>query len=527
MFSVAFTEAIHAQFVEHLIRSDRQEDLCFALYWPSQGRDRQTALIGAIVLPGSGDRAVHGNASFTSGYFLRALEMAEQRGAGLALAHSHPLGSGWQGMSTDDVSAELSHAAQALAVTGLPLVGVTLGGHGNWSCREWVRVSRGEYQRVDGESVRVVGERLALAHNPSLRPVPALDGRLHRTVSAWGPETQAGLGRLRVGVIGVGSVGSLVAESLARTGIGEIRLIDFDTVELGNLDRLLHASRVDVALARSKVEVLAEALRRSATSRPFRAEPLELSICEEDGFRAALDCDVLFCCVDRPWPRFVLNVIAYAHLIPVVDGGVHVEARKDPVRLVSADWRAYVAGPGRRCLECAGQYSPGLVDTDRRGDFDNPHYIAALADDHPARHGENVFAFSAACASLEVLQALIMLVAPCGVGDIGGQHYHLLPGTVDIEGPACRPTCPFSESLLGLGDSYPAHCTGEHEVAQAQIARRQTARRTARVRLGRALVGLLRRLGAVVEKWLLGADQDLIERPVEGGDTHGTSTRRT
>jgi hypothetical protein len=48
-------------------------------------------------------------------------------------------------------------------------------------------------------------------------------------------------------------------------------------------------------LGRAKVESLARALRRSATAAHPRIEPLDLSVVEPDGFRAALDCVVLFC----------------------------------------------------------------------------------------------------------------------------------------------------------------------------------------------------------------------------------------
>lgn len=74
------------------------------------------------------------------------------------------------------------------------------------------------------------------------------------------------LARLRVGVVGAGSVGALVAEALARTGVQHIRLIDFDSVETVNRDRLLHTSGIDVYLARSKVETLARG-RRGARPR--------------------------------------------------------------------------------------------------------------------------------------------------------------------------------------------------------------------------------------------------------------------
>ena len=75
---------------------------------------------------------------------------------------------------------------------------------------------------------------------------------------------------------------------LARTGVQQITLIDFDSVELLNLDRLLHAYPRDARMARSKVEVLGNAIKRSATASPFEVKMIDRSIFEEEGFRAAL-----------------------------------------------------------------------------------------------------------------------------------------------------------------------------------------------------------------------------------------------
>jgi tRNA threonylcarbamoyladenosine dehydratase len=60
-------------------------------------------------------------------------------------------------------------------------------------------------------------------------------------------------------VIGVGGVGSFAAESLARSGVGRLVLVDFDRVCITNSNRQLHT--MQGTIGRSKVEVMAERLR--------------------------------------------------------------------------------------------------------------------------------------------------------------------------------------------------------------------------------------------------------------------------
>lgn len=448
-FAIAIPEALTESLTGHLIRADGDEDLTFALWTPSAGAQRLRALIHTVLLPEDGDRQVHGNVSFNQQYFERVCRIALERESGIAFLHSHPF-PGWQGMSPDDVVAEQRLSGPANALTGLPLYGLTVGSDGTWSARAWTHQLGREYQRTWCQSVATVGSRLTIDFADCMIPRPAFREMFKRTLSVWGPEAHANLTRLTIGIVGLGSVGALVAESLARMGFTRFVLIDFDRVEAHNLDRLVTATAADIG--RLKVDVTEHRIRDVATAEHVDVRAVPYSIAEDGGYRAALDCDVLFSCVDRPRARHILNHFAYAHLIPVIDGGIGARFRNS--RFTGVDWQLQTVGPERACLECLGTYLVDDVSTEEAGKLDDPSYLAGLNEDHRFKRNENVFPFSANLASLEVLHLVALVTGTAGVTDFGIQRFRYQPGVLEqLEVAACNPHCTRHE-LIAQGDRY-------------------------------------------------------------------------
>ena len=169
----------------------------------------------------------------------------------------------------------------------------------------------------------------------------------------------------------------------------------------------------------------------------------------------------------RPWPRFVLNFIAYTHLIPVIDGGVLAQKKTNERGILRANWRAHVAAPSRKCLECLGQYDPGLVGAERDGYLDDPNYIKGLPNEHVLKRNENVFAFSAAAASLEIMQFLRMVVASPGLPNPGAWSYNFVTANTDVDSGTCNDGCWFS-SHIALGENSEVSVTGPHASAERE-----------------------------------------------------------
>jgi hypothetical protein len=510
-YSVAMTDDTARALRTHLIRADGQEDLCIALYRVSTGATRQSALIADIVLPKPGEREVHGNASFTGDYVLRALELAAETGSGIAILHSHPNASGWQAMSYADHDAERAYANLAREISGLPLVGVTLaGGSGTWSARSWARGAGAEVDAVHCESVRVVGAQLTVDWNPDVRPMPPSEPTQIRTVASWGPRAQADITRLRVLVIGAGTLGEDIALRLAATGIKTVGVMDFDTFKLLNLDRMIGPTALDAWLHSSKLEVLERLLRESATARGFEPVMIEGSICEPEQFSKALDYDVIFCCIDdHPWPRSVVNMIAYSDLIPVIDGGVHIDAFPDGAGMRNATWRSHVLRPGRPCMACNGQLDLGKVHVDADGLLDDEEYISGLPPSERPQ-SQNVAALAIGAAAAYLAQFVSFVTAPGGLGEPGPLRFSLSTHWLEHMQVTSREHCPVERNAL-VGDRRQV-LLRHHRGARAEIARRRHAQRRPAQLVGRLFVRGLRRLLEAARVW---ASKQVISSEVE------------
>lgn len=86
-----------------------------------------------------------------------------------------------------------------------------------------------------------------------------MDERFLRNEMMWGADGQAKLASSHVILFGLGGVGSYVAECLARSGIGELTLVDSDTVSVSNINRQLEA--LTSTVGKSKAEAIAERIR--------------------------------------------------------------------------------------------------------------------------------------------------------------------------------------------------------------------------------------------------------------------------
>lgn len=157
--------------------------------------------------------------------------------------------------------------------------------------------------------------------------------RFDRTARLIGEPALHVLMRSRVLIFGMGGVGSFAAESLARSGVGSLSLVDFDDVCVTNSNRQLHALKGNIG--KSKAAVMAE--RLSLVSPTAKIEAVtEFYNAETSERLLSGQVDFVVDAIDNLTAKAHLLATCHARGIPIVSC-MGAAARLDPTRVRSTD----------------------------------------------------------------------------------------------------------------------------------------------------------------------------------------------
>ncbi|MBA7634200.1 Sulfur carrier protein adenylyltransferase [subsurface metagenome] len=165
-------------------------------------------------------------------------------------------------------------------------------------------------------------------------------------IKGFGEEGQAKLKKAKVFIAGAGGLGSATATYLAAAGVGVIRVVDHDKVELSNLNRqVLHR---DEDIGKKKVDSAAERLK--GINPEVKVEAVEEKITEANISQLVAGFDLIVDAMDNLPTRYLLNKVAIEKNIPFFHGAVN-----------GFEGRAMTIIPGQTaCLRCV--YRGAIVE---------------------------------------------------------------------------------------------------------------------------------------------------------------------
>ncbi|WP_439544008.1 ThiF family adenylyltransferase [Hyphomicrobium sp.] len=292
--------------------------------------------------------------------------------------HNHG-GAGSVSFSSDDIASHERGYPALLDISRGNAVGALVFAQGAVAGDIWLPGGR----RVSLDRAEIIGRRRTIIRPaPIARPGNA-DPRYDRQTRLFGDAGQAILAGAKVAIIGLGGVGSLVAEYLARLGVGAFVLIDPDRLDPSNIPRVAGARRSDVwwtlsgpyapswlrrmALAHStrKVKIARRVIRQANPG--ARIEAIAQNILDPVAAKAIMECDYIFLAADEMRARLLVNAIVHQYLIPGVQIGskISVDAGGTLTDIFSV---VRPLRPGMNCLWCNQLINPGkLADEAKTG----------------------------------------------------------------------------------------------------------------------------------------------------------------
>lgn len=383
----------------------------------------------------------------TSDFVAEAADHCARRGMAYLAVHNHG-GRGEVAFSTADLRSHERGYPALLDITRGGPVGALVFAEGAVAGDVWEPSGRASVAKTV-----VLGARREVLH-PRPRSGEATEpGTFDRQARLFGREGQGILRALKVGVVGAGGAGSMICQALAHLGVGELVVVDDDSVDGTNLPRVVGASPLDAASVEpnwsgtAKVEV---ARRLALTINPaLRFHATRGSIVDEAAARGLVDCDLLFLAADSMQARHVVNAIAHQFLIPCFQVGAKVQVADG--RVVDAFAVSRLVGPGGLCLWCEGLISSTRLAEEAYGPEERRamQYVEGVPQ-------PSVITMNAMSTALALNDFLFMVTGLHATDDLAPRRYHFLTREPVMErlteGRSCRECVAGERGRRGAGN---------------------------------------------------------------------------
>ena len=168
-----------------------------------------------------------------------------------------------------------------------------------------------------------------------------------------------------ISIVGVGGLGSVVAEHLIHMGFHDLNLIDPDVLEISNLNRVVGAYYEDAQKKRYKVDVV----KRHATSINPKATVLA---CKSDVHDKEMESvlvlsDWIIVATDNHASRLKVQELSVQYFVPLLSLGVNITVKENKIEDMSGEVITARVGD-YLCLHCLNRINPIKVASERHPD---------------------------------------------------------------------------------------------------------------------------------------------------------------
>lgn len=243
-------------------------------------------------------------------------------------------------------------------------------------------------------------------------------------------------------IVGFGGLGSHVVQQLAFLGVGRVSVVDPETVELSNLNRLVGASPSDIG--QRKVDIAARLVNTIDPS--IEVFSLAQGLPQAEAYDAVKAAGVVFGCVDHDGPRLLLTELCAAYEKPYFDLATDVV----PGPPVAYGGRVVYSHGRNGCLSCLNEISldeAGRYFSDEAAHLEESRLYGVPAHDLGAS-GPSVVSLNGVVASLGVTEFMGLVTGLSQPQKLLRYYGHLSKVTVSTDTPA--PDCFYCKNVYGL-----------------------------------------------------------------------------